>query len=889
MISFLEYKSNPLEKEESKEELMRNIKSSWQEFYRTSMYGALFDVANRYERLYKTFKLNNAKRELMQIRSLFKNNYDKLIAAGKNSVDDNPIIAQIEHEEKSGNKAVADWLKSIIAESRFIGYFVRPLKFEESREELGNKVKEAWQEYKETGNVGALHSAFKRNAVLYQHHGVDSAKAENEKIKEVVKEKYKMGGKAKYNPVIQQIKKELQKNSRATARWLSEIIGVADVVTSFKINEAEEIVQEAFHSDVKEDIKERMNGSSDSGPVVIGLDPGGSYGWAAMKGDKYLGGGSFGNNDLIEETEKIQQKYNPAVWAVEVADNQLEYGAAKALATNLTAIMLKEKKAISIRAGLDKAKSSIKLIDIHSMRYALEKLFNVPKLRKKDNMHNFISDKLDLSEVKVNLKNEEELSERDLDREKQRQVKHQIDAITIAWCYYLFHGSSIENRFELSNRKDVDRVVESYGGVRLKEIYESIQRRREKFETPEPVKKGPIVKNRSKLLEEFRKKSQIDPKDSPDIIIEPFDPTVDLTAKEMRKKDINYFEGVSKIVIGPHTSAGHVESGPGKDPNIIYLDKATIEDIRQNSGSELEAVKRIAHIIAHEKGHILKFDPQKGYGSEYEAEEFAKKHSGGDPFAKAAGKLKWRKQLRKERFPKEVHNIYKELKRFSLDAIINILKRDDIGPAMLTAISLHPSIKVRREIAQKKNLPHAAAINLMHDIDPSVRRVMRLTLMETIPKRAKETDEASLEEAELVRRITKIVGQENMRYLEEKKLPEQEFAKIYKNNPEVSEWIKEIEAGNKVIHDFEIRDLDGNWRFAEYFGFGTSGAKGGTPYFQQKEKYLLRKMIKEHLFAVSKKNSIFFDKETLLNTTNLEKKLLEEGIIDSSGHSFGKL
>jgi hypothetical protein len=134
----------------------------------------------------------------------------------------------------------------------------------------------------------------------------------------------------------------------------------------------------------------------------------------------------------------------------------------------------------------------------------------------------------------------------------------------------------------------------------------------------------------------------IDPQvDSPNIIIEPVEPLLQKAVDQLKKLDPNYFKGVRKIVVKDESVYGHVESGPGKDPTIIYLNLPRIKrEITQQAKSanpnapnnviDDAIVKALADTIAHERGHIGTYAPGKdfsGFGGESEAEAEARRIS----------------------------------------------------------------------------------------------------------------------------------------------------------------------------------------------------------------------------------------------------------------------
>jgi hypothetical protein len=120
--------------------------------------------------------------------------------------------------------------------------------------------------------------------------------------------------------------------------------------------------------------------------------------------------------------------------------------------------------------------------------------------------------------------------------------------------------------------------------------------------------------------------------ESPNIIIEPQESLIHKAVELIKSKDPNFFKGVRKIVSGDQPNYGHVESGPGKDPAIINLNSPRInrevKSKMQGAPQEeidKEIVRQLAGTIAHERGHIMSFDPQSGFkGGETPAEQAEK-------------------------------------------------------------------------------------------------------------------------------------------------------------------------------------------------------------------------------------------------------------------------
>lgn len=107
---------------------------------------------------------------------------------------------------------------------------------------------------------------------------------------------------------------------------------------------------------------------------------------------------------------------------------------------------------------------------------------------------------------------------------------------------------------------------------------------------------------------------------SPSITIQPGKPEANCALDILKLWNPSYFTNVEKIVIGPSPNYGYVESGPEKDPAVIYINADRIvSEAGQQSGKE--AAIATASVIAHEKGHVSSFDPEKGFvGGEAPAE-----------------------------------------------------------------------------------------------------------------------------------------------------------------------------------------------------------------------------------------------------------------------------
>lgn len=98
---------------------------------------------------------------------------------------------------------------------------------------------------------------------------------------------------------------------------------------------------------------------------------------------------------------------------------------------------------------------------------------------------------------------------------------------------------------------------------------------------------------------------------SPNVSIEPANSLIQKAVDLIKKVEPGYFSGVRKIVVTTSPNYGHVESGPNKDPAVINVNLARIQN--EAHGSEQDIVKALATTIAHEKGHVKSFDSNLGF------------------------------------------------------------------------------------------------------------------------------------------------------------------------------------------------------------------------------------------------------------------------------------
>jgi|SRR5690606_4158838 len=142
------------------------------------------------------------------------------------------------------------------------------------------------------------------------------------------------------------------------------------------------------------------------------------------------------------------------------------------------------------------------------------------------------------------------------------------------------------------------------------------------------------VKKLTKLAELYflHTKAQVG---TPNITIQPGRPETNCAVDILKLYNPSMFINVKEIIVGPSANYGHVESGPDKDPSVIYVnaDRIVSESGGQQSGKA--AAIATAQVIAHEKAHVESYDPAQGFiGGEApaEAEEQAFEqwlHSGG--------------------------------------------------------------------------------------------------------------------------------------------------------------------------------------------------------------------------------------------------------------------
>ena len=118
----------------------------------------------------------------------------------------------------------------------------------------------------------------------------------------------------------------------------------------------------------------------------------------------------------------------------------------------------------------------------------------------------------------------------------------------------------------------------------------------------------------------FLKQAQ-DNTNTPNVTIQPGRPEANCALDILKLWQPGFFVGVKNIIIGPSANYGHVESGPGKDPTVIYLnaDRIVAESGGQQGGQA--AALATAKVIAHEKGHVASYNQQQGFvGGENPAE-----------------------------------------------------------------------------------------------------------------------------------------------------------------------------------------------------------------------------------------------------------------------------
>lgn len=115
--------------------------------------------------------------------------------------------------------------------------------------------------------------------------------------------------------------------------------------------------------------------------------------------------------------------------------------------------------------------------------------------------------------------------------------------------------------------------------------------------------------NTVKLAYIFSKLAQTE---TPNITIQPGHPEANCALEILKRWKPDYFVGVKEIIIGPSANYGYVESGPEKDPTVIYInaDRIVAESGQQRGKA---AALACARVIAHKKGHVASFDAVQGF------------------------------------------------------------------------------------------------------------------------------------------------------------------------------------------------------------------------------------------------------------------------------------
>jgi hypothetical protein len=103
-----------------------------------------------------------------------------------------------------------------------------------------------------------------------------------------------------------------------------------------------------------------------------------------------------------------------------------------------------------------------------------------------------------------------------------------------------------------------------------------------------------------------------DQTNTPNITIQPGRPEANCALDILKRWKPGYFIGVRNIVIGPSPNYGYVESGPDKDPTVIYINADRIVNESGQQRGKAAAIAT-ARVIAHEKGHVDSFDEGQGF------------------------------------------------------------------------------------------------------------------------------------------------------------------------------------------------------------------------------------------------------------------------------------
>jgi hypothetical protein len=109
---------------------------------------------------------------------------------------------------------------------------------------------------------------------------------------------------------------------------------------------------------------------------------------------------------------------------------------------------------------------------------------------------------------------------------------------------------------------------------------------------------------------------------SPNITIQPGSKEMDCAKDIANLYKPNIFTNVKEVIVGPSSDYGHVESGPGKDPHIVYINADRI--VSESGGKQNGQVVAVsaARVIIHEIAHVQSFNQEQGFvGGEVPAQQ----------------------------------------------------------------------------------------------------------------------------------------------------------------------------------------------------------------------------------------------------------------------------
>jgi hypothetical protein len=168
----------------------------------------------------------------------------------------------------------------------------------------------------------------------------------------------------------------------------------------------------------------------------------------------------------------------------------------------------------------------------------------------------------------------------------------------------LAQGIRVEK--EHTNDPEIAREIATDHLVEHKNYYVGLKKMEDKLERQEKSNK-----KAAEFAHLFLKFAQ-DQTNTPNVTIQPGRPEANCALEILKRWKPDYFIGVREIVIGPSANYGYVQSGPDKDPSVIYINADRI--VSEAGGQRGQgAALACAQVIAHEKGHVASFDPKQGF------------------------------------------------------------------------------------------------------------------------------------------------------------------------------------------------------------------------------------------------------------------------------------